>query len=164
VPVIEIHGQHRAAPQVGQGWCGAGGEAPGGVQVPASAGRVEGDVVADGAGGGLGLVLGGSGGVQVRAGAEQSPPAAGDRYLAAGDPLPGRGVPGREDLQPGLLAVAVGRGGVPADPARGLAGRDGEPGLDGPDPGRQGGPFGMQVPPGELPLVLGGAGDRPGLS
>ena len=53
VPVVQVDGQHGVPPQVLQsgGWLGR--DAPRRVQVPASPRGIEGDVVADGAGGGL---------------------------------------------------------------------------------------------------------------
>ncbi len=72
------------------------------------------------------------------------------------------GEPGPQHLQADRLGVPLGRGGVPAHPARLPAGRDRQPRLDPPDAGLQAAPLGAQVPPGQPHLVLAGAGDRPG--
>src|SRR5262249_62265830 len=88
--------------------------------------------------------------------------------LVVSVPLPGLRLPlvpgeaGLQRLKPGRLPVPLGGGGVAPRPALPPASRDGEPCLNPADPRPQAGLLGAQVPLRQIPLVLAGAGDRPG--
>jgi hypothetical protein len=105
VTVVDVDSHHRVGPQLAQGRDGRRDPLPGRVQIPATAGRVAADVVADGAAGGLGGDLIAAVGERDRAG----------QPVAAVRPVREMGERGGEfDLHPALL-------GVPADrlvPAR----------------------------------------------
>jgi hypothetical protein len=98
--VVDVDSYYRAAPQVVQGRRGGRGGLPRGVDVPAVAGRVVGDVVADGAAVGLGGDLVAA--VGERDGAGQP--------VAAVRPVGERGERGGQlDLQPAFIGVNADR-------------------------------------------------------
>ena len=108
------------------------------------------------------LVLGHPGGGEVVPLAQQRLPAPHHRHRSRLLPPVRPGKPAAQRLEPDGLGVPLGRGGIPAHPARLPAGRDGQPRLDPADAGVQAGLLGAQVPLGLAPLVFAGAGDRPG--
>ena len=92
--------------------------------------------------------------------AQQVPPAPRHPDPAGREPPLHPGQPALQRPQADRLGVPLGGRRVPADPLALAAGGDGGPRPDPADPGPQAGALRAQVPVGELPLVLAGAGDR----